>query len=142
MDIKSLITIEELPTVESTNPEQEYLLLQTPEKTGKMPLSNLPSEASKIGFDNKGTNLSSNTVQTAITELDSSLSDKVSGFTSDTYEAVTGLAYDPTNKKLGLKVGADTVTKKLGSNFKDNNYTSYYSLKFCSYSLQSFSSSL
>ena len=73
MDIKSLITVEELPTVESTNPEQEYLLLQTPEKTGKMPLSNLPSEASKIGFDNKGTNLSSNTVQAAITELNSSL---------------------------------------------------------------------
>ena len=42
-------------------------------------------------------------------DLNSSLSDKVSGFTSDTYEAVTGLAYDPTNKKLGLKVGADTV---------------------------------
>ena len=41
--------------------------------------------------------------------FNSSLSEKVSGFTSDTYEAVTGLAYDATNKKLGLKVGADTV---------------------------------
>lgn len=34
---------------------------------------------------------------------------KVAGFTSGNYAAVTGLAYDSTNKKLGLKVGADTV---------------------------------
>ena len=45
----------------------------------------------------------------ALKEVNSSLSDKVNGFTSDTYEAVTGLAYDATNNKLGLKVGADTV---------------------------------
>lgn len=44
-----------------------------------------------------------------LTCLNSSLSEKVSGFTSDTYEAVTGLAYDATNHKIGLKVGADTV---------------------------------
>lgn len=41
-----------------------------------------------------------------IKELDNN---KVSGFTQDTYSAVTGLAYDATNNKLGLKVGADTV---------------------------------
>jgi len=33
----------------------------------------------------------------------------VAGFTSGNYAAVTGLAYDSINKKLGLKVGADTV---------------------------------
>lgn len=38
-----------------------------------------------------------------------SLSGKVNGFSDGTYAAVTGLAYDATNKKLGLKVGADTV---------------------------------
>ena len=37
------------------------------------------------------------------------LTDKVSGFANGNYESVTGLAYDSTNKKLGLKVGADTV---------------------------------
>ena len=41
--------------------------------------------------------------------LNNDLTDKVSGFTETTYSAVTGLAYDSTNKKLGLKVGADTV---------------------------------
>lgn len=45
----------------------------------------------------------------AVQELNSSLTDKVSGFTSGNYKSVTGLAYDSTNKKLGLKVGADTV---------------------------------
>ena len=45
----------------------------------------------------------------SITQLNADLSDKVSGFTDTTYDAVTGLAYDSTNKKLGLKVGADTV---------------------------------
>lgn len=42
----------------------------------------------------------------ALKEVNSS---KVSNFTSGNYKAVTGLAYDATNKKLGLKVGADTV---------------------------------
>ena len=47
-------------------------------------------------------------------ELNSSLTDvnnsKVSHFSSGTYSPVTGLSYDATNKKLGLKVnGADTV---------------------------------
>ena len=37
------------------------------------------------------------------------LSGKVDGFTEGTYTAVTGLAYDATNKKLGIKVGADAV---------------------------------
>lgn len=45
----------------------------------------------------------------ALKEVNSSLNSKVSNFTSGNYEAVTGLAYDATNKKLGLKVGADTV---------------------------------
>lgn len=45
----------------------------------------------------------------SIIQLNADLSDKVSGFTDTTYDAVTGLAYDSTNKKLGLKVGADTV---------------------------------
>ncbi len=45
----------------------------------------------------------------AVQELNSSLNSKVSNFTSGNYKAVTGLAYDATNKKLGLKVGADTV---------------------------------
>lgn len=44
-----------------------------------------------------------------LTCLNSSLNDKVGGFADGTYTAVTGLAYDATNKKLGLKVGADTV---------------------------------
>lgn len=42
-------------------------------------------------------------------DLNNSLSGKVDGFTDGDYAAVTGLAYDTTNKKLGLKVGADTV---------------------------------
>ncbi len=41
--------------------------------------------------------------------INNDLTAKVSGFTETTYSAVTGLAYDSTNKKLGLKVGADTV---------------------------------
>ena len=42
--------------------------------------------------------------------LNSDLGAKVAGFTSGSYTKVTGLAYDSTNKKLGLKVnGADTV---------------------------------
>lgn len=48
-------------------------------------------------------------INAEISQINSSLNDKVSGFASDTYEAVTGLAYDATNKKIGLKVGADTV---------------------------------
>lgn len=48
-------------------------------------------------------------INAEISQINSSLSDKVSGFSADTYQAVTGLAYDATNKKLGLKVGADTV---------------------------------
>lgn len=44
-----------------------------------------------------------------IDEVNSSLNSKVSNFTSGNYKAVTGLAYDATNKKLGLKVGADSV---------------------------------
>ena len=46
------------------------------------------------------------------------LTDKVSGFTETTYSAVTGLAYDSTNKKLGLKVGADTVIPFSGGGAK------------------------
>lgn len=42
-------------------------------------------------------------------DINASLTEKVSGFSDTTYSAVTGLAYDATNKKLGLKVGADTV---------------------------------
>lgn len=45
----------------------------------------------------------------ALKEVNNSLADKVSGFASGNYESVTGLAYDPTNKQLGLKVGADSV---------------------------------
>lgn len=44
-----------------------------------------------------------------LAQINADLTDKVSGFTDTTYSAVTGLAYDNTNKKLGLKVGADTV---------------------------------
>ena len=54
---------------------------------------------------------------------------------------------------IGLKEKGETPEELLGAakalrshtlkiDIKDNNYTSYYSLKFCSYSLQSFSSSL
>ena len=39
----------------------------------------------------------------------SNLSGKVNSFSDGTYAAVTGLAYDATNKKLGIKVGADAV---------------------------------
>lgn len=42
-------------------------------------------------------------------DLNDSLSGMVGGFADGDYTAVTGLAYDATNKKLGLKVGADTV---------------------------------
>lgn len=41
--------------------------------------------------------------------LFASLTECVKGFDDTTYSAVTGLAYDATSKKLGLKVGADTV---------------------------------
>ena len=50
-----------------------------------------------------------NTTNKKVNEIDSSLKGKVGNFTSGNYKAVTGLAYDATNKKLGLKVGADTV---------------------------------
>lgn len=46
----------------------------------------------------------------AINQLNSDLSDKVDHFSSGNYAPVTGISYDSTNKKLGLKVnGADTV---------------------------------
>lgn len=48
-------------------------------------------------------------INQANNDLNDSLSGKVGGFTDGDYTAVTGLAYDATNKKLGLKVGADTV---------------------------------
>ena len=48
-------------------------------------------------------------ITTKNSNLNESLSGKVGGFTNGDYAAVTGLAYDATNKKLGLKVGADTV---------------------------------
>lgn len=64
-----------------------------------------------------------------IKELDNN---KVSGFTQDTYSAVTGLAYDATKKKLGLKVGADTVIPFSGGatyvfyNFNSSSATRSY----------------
>lgn len=67
------------------------------------------SNAKSVKYDNSESGLNSTNVQGAIDEIDNSLSDKVNGFTDGTYTAVTGLAYDATNKKLGLKVGADTV---------------------------------
>ena len=48
-------------------------------------------------------------INCCLTWKNESLSGKVDGFTDGDYAAVTGLAYDTTNKKLGLKVGADTV---------------------------------
>lgn len=59
----------------------------------------------------EGINISTSTsLGDEIKQLNNDLTDKVSGFTDATYSAVTGLAYDNTNKKLGLKVnGADTV---------------------------------
>ena len=45
----------------------------------------------------------------AVKTLNNNLGIKVSGFSESGYSAVTGLAYDATNNKLGLKVGADTV---------------------------------
>ena len=61
--------------------------------------------------------------------LNNDLTDKVSGFTETTYSAVTGLAYDSTNKKLGLKVGADTVipfsgggAKLVGTKYSDGTF--------------------
>jgi len=51
-----------------------------------------------------------NATNQAVNQLNSDLTAKVAGFTSGSYTKVTGLAYDSTNKKLGLKVnGADTV---------------------------------
>lgn len=67
------------------------------------------STADKVKYDNTESGLQSNNVQGAVDELNNSLADKVSGFASGNYESVTGLAYDPTNKQLGLKVGADSV---------------------------------
>ena len=49
--------------------------------------------------------------------------DKVSGFTDTTYSAVTGLAYDNTNKELGVKVGADTVIPFSGSGSANGTLT-------------------
>lgn len=57
--------------------------------------------------------------------FNSSLSEKISGFTSDTYEAVTGLAYDATNNKIGLKVGADTVIP-FSSSFNFTGVTEHF----------------
>lgn len=50
-----------------------------------------------------------NDITKANNDLNKSLSGKVNSFSDGTYAAVTGLAYDATNKKLGIKVGADTV---------------------------------
>lgn len=44
-----------------------------------------------------------------VADIQSELVDFVKGFTASAYNAVTGLAYDSTTKRLGLKVGADTV---------------------------------
>lgn len=45
----------------------------------------------------------------AINQLNTDLTEKVSGFADTIYSAITGLGYDSANKKIGLKVGADTV---------------------------------
>ena len=64
----------------------------------------------------------------SLTQLNSDLGAKVGNFTSGNYKAVTGLAYDSTNKQLGLKVGADTIipfssggTSKIFTVYMDNN---------------------
>lgn len=47
----------------------------------------------------------------AINQMHTDLEDKIDHFTSGNYLPVTGLAYNPTTKKMGLKVdGADSVT--------------------------------
>lgn len=44
-----------------------------------------------------------------VVSLSGQINSKVNNFNSGNYKAVTGLAYDSTSKKLGLKVGADTI---------------------------------
>ena len=70
-------------------------------------------------------------------DLNESLSGMVGGFADGDYTAVTGLAYDATNKKLGLKVGADTVIPfssgkqivylGIGTSFNVTSYSGYES---------------
>ena len=76
----------------------------------------------------------------AVQELNSSLNSKVSNFTSGNYKAVTGLAYDTTNKKLGLKVGADTVIPFSGEQILTFTGYQYYSSSICMLSPKNLSS--
>jgi hypothetical protein len=77
-------------------------------------LENIDLAANKVTYDNTHSGLSANKVQGAIDEINDNLTEKVTKFSGtdsgNTYVTVDGLAYDATNKKLGLKVnGADTV---------------------------------
>ena len=77
-----------------------------------------------VDFTYDGTNWIMGATAGMIEQLNSDLSAKVAGFTSGDYTKVTGLAYDSTNKKLGLKVnGADTVIPFSSSGKK---FTFYY----------------
>ena len=86
-----------------------------------------PITLTKAVYDENGNRLDNklSEIEGDITGLNNSLTDKVSGFSVDTYEAVTGLAYDATNNKLGLKVGADTVIP-FSSNLIDDGVLVYY----------------
>lgn len=76
-------------------------------------------------------------INQANNDLNESLSGMVGGFADGDYTAVTGLAYDATNKKLGLKVGADTVIPfssgkqivylGIGTSFNVTSYSGYKS---------------
>jgi len=72
-----------------------------------------------VDFTYDGTNWIMGATAGMIDGLNSDLTAKVGNFTSGNYKAVTGLAYDSTNKKLGLKVGADTIIPFSGSGFKE-----------------------
>ena len=96
-------------------------------------INNTSSDAEHTSYDNTESGLTSDNVQGAIDEINDNLTAKVTKFSGtdsgNTYVTVDGLAYDATNKKLGLKVnGADTVIPFSGDDISiyDMGWTAGY----------------
>ncbi len=100
-------------------------------KYSTVPIDVLDTLEAVIANTTNGKAAGAKAVKELNTIVNNALSTKVTGFKSGNYAAVTGLAYDSTNKKLGLKVGADTIipfssltlpSYVVGYTFKSKNY--------------------
>lgn len=112
----------------SQNTRRKYNVINNPDGTISLEdVTEYITEGDNFGAEDI------NETNGAVNQLNTDLTDKVSGFTDTTYSAVTGLAYDRTNKKLGLKVGADTVIPFSGGAKLVGTYTDNATINVSSY---------